>query len=114
MYPPSFGLYRKEFMKALILAPILALGVVAPAWADAELAQKKNCMACHSVDKKVVGPAYKEVAAKYAGQKDAVELLAGKITGGGSGVWGAIPMPANPQVTAAEAKTLATWVMGVK
>ncbi len=101
-------------MKALILAPLLALGVVAPAFANADLAQKKNCMACHATDKKVIGPAYKEVAVKYAGQKDAVGNLAGKIQKGSSGVWGAVPMPANAQVTDAEAKTLAEWVLSVK
>lgn len=101
-------------MKGLLLAPVLALGVVAPAFANADLAQKKNCMACHNVDKKMVGPSYKDVAVKYAGQKDAVDKLALKIVKGGSGVWGAVPMPANPQVTDAEAKTLASWVLNLK
>ena len=85
-----------------------------PALANADLAQKKNCMACHATDKKLVGPAYKEVAAKYAGQKDAVAKLTDKVMKGGTGVWGQVPMPANPQVTAAEAKTLVTWVLTVK
>ena len=71
-------------------------------------------MACHAVDKKLVGPAYKDVAAKYAGQKDAVDKLAAKIIKGGSGVWGPVPMPPNTQVSPAEAKTLATWVMAQK
>ena len=82
-----------------------------------ELAQKKSCMACHATDKKLVGPSYKEVAAKYAGQKDAVAQLAERIQKGsvpGKGNWGAIPMPANPQVSADEAKQLATWVLTVK
>ena len=87
--------------------------VTVPAFANPELAQKKNCMACHAVEKKLVGPAYKEVAAKYAGQKDAADKLAQKIMKGGSGVWGAIPMPANPQVTDAEAKQLAQWVLSL-
>ena len=101
--------------KHLLLA--LAFGVVAaPAFADAnsDLAQKKNCMACHAVDKKLIGPSYKDVAAKYTGQKDAADKLAQKILKGGSGVWGAVPMPANPQVSEAEAKQLATWVLTVK
>ena len=68
----------------------------------------------HAVDKKVVGPAYKDVAAKYAGQKDAVDKLAVKVVKGGSGVWGAVPMPANPQVTDAEAKQLVAWIMTLK
>ena len=78
------------------------------------MAQKKNCMACHSVDKKVLGPSFKEVAAKYAGQKDAVDKLAGKVTKGGTGVWGNIPMPANPQVTDAEAKQLVAWILSLQ
>ncbi len=101
-------------MKALLLVPALALMAASPAWADEALAKNKNCMACHATDKKLVGPSYKDVAAKYAGQKDAVDKLSAKIQKGGSGVWGAVPMPANPQVSDAEAKTLASWVMTVK
>ena len=85
-----------------------------PAFADAELATKKNCLACHAMDKKQVGPSYKDVAAKYAGQKDAVDKLTLKVMKGGAGVWGAIPMPANPQVSAAEAKQLVEWVLSQK
>ena len=84
------------------------------ATADAALATAKNCMACHAVEKKVVGPSYKEVAAKYAGQADAVAKLAGKIVKGGGGVWGPVPMPANAQVSADEAAKLATWIMTQK
>lgn len=102
-------------MKSLFaLGLALAAAAAAPAHASADLAQKKNCLACHATDKKVIGPAYKDVAAKYAGQKDAVDKLAQKILKGGSGVWGAVPMPANPQVNEAEAKTLATWVLSAK
>jgi cytochrome c len=102
-------------MKSLtILCAALGATIVAPAFASADLAQKKNCLACHAVDKKVIGPAYKEVAAKYAGQKDAADKLAQKILKGGSGVWGAVPMPANPQVNEAEAKQLAAWVLTLK
>ena len=97
-----------------IVAAAVALVAAMPARASADLAQKKNCMACHATDKKLIGPAYKDVAAKYAGQKDAADKLAEKIVKGGSGVWGAVPMPANPQVTPAEAKQLATWVLSVK
>jgi cytochrome c len=71
-------------------------------------------MACHALDKKLVGPAYKDVAAKYAGDKAAVDKLAAKIMKGGSGVWGPVPMPANAQVNDAEAKKLAAWVMSLK
>ena len=80
----------------------------------ADLAKEKNCMACHAVDKKLVGPAYKDVAAKYAGQKDATDKLAQKVIKGGAGVWGAVPMPANPQVNEAEAKQLVQWVLSQK
>jgi cytochrome c len=102
-------------MKSL-LALGVAIGVVAmsPAFASADLAQKKNCMACHATDKKVIGPSYKDVAAKYASQKDAADKLALKIQKGGSGVWGAVPMPANPQVSEAEAKQLSAWVLTIK
>jgi cytochrome c len=100
-------------MKRTLFALFATVLVVAPALADQALAQKKNCMACHAVEKKVVGPAYKDVAKKYAGQ-DVVAKLANKVKQGGSGVWGAIPMPANPQVSDAEAKQLATWVLSLK
>jgi cytochrome c len=98
------------------LAAVLT-SVQAPAFADQALAQAKNCMACHAVDKKMVGPSYKDVSAKYAGNKDAAAMLAEKIQKGstpGKGNWGAIPMPANPQVSAAEATKLAAWVLTVK
>jgi cytochrome c len=98
-------------MKTLIA--LLALAAVSPAFANADLAAKKNCLACHATDKKIVGPSYKDVAAKYAGQKDAVAKLAEKIQKGGVGAWGQIPMPAN-QVTPDEAKQLATWVLTIK
>lgn len=98
----------------LILAAAVASMSVLPAWASADMAQKKNCMACHAIDKKLIGPSYKDVASKYAGQKDAADKLAQKILKGGSGVWGAVPMPANPQVSEAEAKQLAAWVLTVK
>ena len=100
----------------LVLAALSAVSTftAAPAFADQALATAKNCMACHAVDKKLVGPAYKAVAAKYAGQKDAVDKLAAKIIKGGSGVWGPVPMPANAQVNDAEAKKLAAWVMSLK
>ena len=101
-------------MKKIALIAALASFVAAPAFANADLAQKKSCLACHAADKKLVGPSYKDVAAKYAGQKDAVAKLAEKIQKGGVGVWGQVPMPANPQVNADEAKQLATWVLSAK
>ena len=87
---------------------------VAPAFADLSLAASKNCMACHAVDKKLVGPSYKDVAAKYQGDKSAADRLALKVMKGGGGVWGAVPMPANPQVSEADAKKLVAWILATK
>ncbi len=101
-------------MKRTLITLALSLTVAAPAMADMALATSKNCMACHAVDKKLVGPSYKDVAAKYAGQKDAADKLAVKIIKGGSGVWGAVPMPANAQVSEADAKKLAAWILTQK
>jgi cytochrome c len=96
------------------LAVLLLAALASPVFAQADFAQKKNCMACHAVDKKVLGPAFKDIAAKYAGQKDAADKLAEKVVKGGTGVWGNIPMPANPQVTDAEAKQLVGWILTLK
>ncbi len=101
-------------MKRALFALAALTAVAGPALADQALAQSKNCMACHAIDKKLVGPAYKDVAAKYAGQKDAVDKLTVKVLKGGSGVWGPVPMPANPQVSEAEAKQLVQWVLSQK
>ena len=98
-------------MKRTLITLAMTLSIAAPALADQALATAKNCMACHAVDKKLVGPSYKDVAAKYAGQKDAVDKLAAKIVKGGAGVWGPVPMPANAQVNEADAKKLAAWVL---
>ena len=104
-------------MKRIFLAAAsLAAGFIVstPALADLQLATAKNCMACHAVDKKLVGPSYKDVAAKYAGQKDAADKLAVKVIKGGSGVWGPVPMPANTQVSPDEAKKLVAWILSQK
>ena len=98
----------------LMLIAAAATALASPVWADAQLAAKKNCLACHQVDKKLVGPSYKDVAAKYAGDKEAPDKLAQKIMKGGSGVWGPVPMPANPQVSEAEARQLAAWILTLK
>ncbi len=82
-----------------------------PAQANLALAQKNACMACHSVERKLVGPAYQEVAKKYAGHKDAAAQLADSIRKGGSGKWGSVPMPAQPALSEADAKILAEWVL---
>ena len=96
------------------LATLAASALCMPAWADLALATSKNCMACHATDRKLVGPAYKDVAAKYASDKTAVDKLATKIQKGGAGVWGPVPMPANMQVSDTEAKKLAAWVLTIK
>ncbi|MBL0420302.1 c-type cytochrome [Ramlibacter sp. AW1] len=101
-------------MKRAFFVLMTACGLAAPALANQALATAKNCMACHAVDKKLVGPSYKDIAAKYASDKGAVDKLSAKIIKGGAGVWGPVPMPANPQVTEAEAKTLAAWVLTAK
>jgi cytochrome c len=102
-------------MKALAVSVFATLSLASgAAFASADLAKSKNCMACHATDKKLVGPAYKDVAAKYASDKDAAAKLAKKIREGGTGVWGQVPMPANPQVNEADALTLAKWVLTVK
>jgi cytochrome c len=97
-----------------VLSVVASIAATGPAFADEALAKSKNCMACHSIDKKVVGPAYKDVAKKYAGDAKAQDMLAAKIIKGGSGVWGPVPMPANQQVNEAEAKKLAAWVLSLK
>jgi cytochrome c len=98
------------------LAAVAAALLSSPAFADAglDLATKKNCLACHAVDKKLVGPAYKDVAAKYKGDKKAADMLAAKVIKGGSGTWGPVPMPPNAQVNEAEAKQLVAWVLSQK
>ena len=99
---------------SLVVGATLAILASGSAMANADLAKAKNCLACHSVDNKVVGPAYKDVAKKYAGDKTAEAKLVQKVIKGGSGTWGAVPMPANPQVNEAEAKTLVKWILSLK
>ena len=111
MYPKAPRITpMKKALFALCAASLLA----APAYADLALATAKICTSCHSVDKKLVGPTFKEIAVKYAADKSAADKLAVKIQKGGSGVWGAVPMPANPQVSEADAKKLAAWVLSLK
>ena len=101
-------------MKRALLASLLAIGLGPLAFADEKLAGAKNCLGCHAVGTQVLGPSFKQVAKKYAGNKEAAATLATKIRQGGGGVWGAIPMPANPQVNEAEGKKLAIWILGLK
>ena len=88
------------------------LGTSGPAFASQALANKHACMACHAVASKLVGPSYQEVAAKYGGDKSAVTALAQSIRGGGSGKWGDMAMPPQPNLSEADAKRLATWILG--
>ncbi|WP_316151817.1 c-type cytochrome [Cupriavidus sp. BIC8F] len=102
-------------MKQFVIAALM-LGAAASAHAvDAakaqEIANKNACMGCHQVDKKLVGPSYKEVAAKYKGDKNALATLTKKVKSGGSGVWGPVPMPANAAVSDADLKTVVEWVL---
>ena len=102
-------------MKSVYVAVMAAAGIVmaGQVQADEALAKSKNCMACHAIDKKLVGPAYKDGAAKYKGDAKAPAMLAAKIKAGGKGVWGEIPMPPN-NVTPEEATKLANWVLSQK
>ncbi|MFZ6820308.1 c-type cytochrome [Undibacterium sp. Ji22W] len=101
-------------MKTTLLFAAVTLLASGSAMANADLAKSKNCMSCHSVDNKILGPAFKDVAKKYAADKTAEAKLVTKVLKGGSGAWGAIPMPANAQVSEAEAKTLVKWVLSLK
>lgn len=101
---------KKLFAVAAIAGLLGSTAAFADAGAD--LAKAKNCLACHAVDKKLVGPSYKDVAAKYKGDKKAADALAATIKAGGSGKWGPVPMPPN-NVTDDEAKKLAQWVLSL-
>ena len=98
-------------MKLMHVMMGVAVVVSAPAFASQELAQKNSCLACHAMEKKLVGPSYQSIAAKYAGQKNAEVMLAESIKKGGSGKWGPVPMPAQAALSEADAKTLAVWVL---
>ena len=102
-------------LRRCALGLIVTACMAAPAaQANPALAEQKNCRACHAVDQKIIGPSFKDIAAKYAGQPAVVDKLAKKVVEGGSGVWGAVPMPANPQVSDAEAKQLVQWILSTK
>ena len=102
-------------IKKAAMVALLASAFVAPALTSAneELARNKNCLACHKVDAKLVGPGFQEIAAKYKGDAAAADNLATKIQQGGVGAWGQIPMPPNPQVSDDEAKTLVEWILSL-
>ena len=92
---------------------ITAALIAAPAVANEELLRKNACTACHAIDKKLVGPAYKDVAAKYKGQSAAAANLAEKIKRGGQGVWGPVPMPPNPTVSDADVATMVKYLLAL-
>ncbi len=103
--------------RGAVLLGLLSLSIASVALADAgtDLLTKNNCMpACHAIDKKVVGPAYKEVAEKYRGDAGAAAKLQTKVKNGGSGVWGQIPMPPNTQVSDADIKAMVTYILALK
>lgn len=101
-------------MKQAVLFLALAAAVALPARAQEALAKKHNCLACHTVDKKLVGPAYKDVAAKYRNDAGAQAKLVDKVKKGGQGVWGQVPMPPNPAVPDAELNSLVKWILSQK
>lgn len=103
-----------KLMMTAATAALLTLSGVASANEGQALAQKNACMSCHGVDKKIVGPAFKEVAAKYAGDKNAPATLAQKVKAGGKGVWGQVPMPPNPNVKQEDAEKIVAWVLSLK
>ena len=99
---------------ALVLAAAAAVPASLPAHAQEELAKKHACLACHAIDKKLVGPAYKDVAAKYKGDASAPAKLEDKVKKGGSGVWGQVPMPPNTNVKDEDVKALVKWILSLK
>ncbi|MDQ6685925.1 MAG: c-type cytochrome [Pseudomonadota bacterium] len=101
---------RRCALAMTVTASMMAL----PSHANPALAEQKNCRACHAVEQKIIGPSFKDIAAKYAGQANVTDRLVKKVIDGGSGVWGAVPMPANPQVNDAEAKQLVQWILATK
>ena len=100
----------------LALLAVATISVSGAALADAgeDLLKKSGCTACHAIDKKVIGPAYQDVAAKYKGDAGAAAKLADKVKKGGSGVWGPVPMPPNTQVSDADIKTMVAYVLALK
>ncbi|MBF6986436.1 c-type cytochrome [Cupriavidus sp. IK-TO18] len=101
----------KQFVIAALMLAAAASAHAVDAAKAQEIANKNACMGCHQVDKKLVGPSYKEVAAKYKGDKNALATLSKKVKSGGSGVWGPVPMPANAAISDADLKTVVEWVL---
>ena len=104
----------KVLLSAIALLAISSAGLANAADVGQALAQKNGCLACHSIDKKVLGPAFKDVAAKYKGDKTAEAKMVAKVKAGGSGVWGPMPMPANsPQVKDEDIKLIVQWILAI-
>ena len=103
---PKPVVFRSTLVGAVLVSGMSAV------WANPGLAKKNNCLACHATASQLVGPAYQAVAAKYAGQTDAVATLVKNIRAGGAGRWGDMAMPPQPQLSEADAKKLATWILG--
>ena len=114
---PRAVLFIGEIMKSLLLvvgAASLLMAGVAQAQSGADVLKANKCMNCHDMEKKKAGPALKDIAAKYKSDKGAEAKLIDKIKKGGSGAWGAVPMPPNPSVSDADLKTLVTWILATK
>jgi len=106
---------NKALMMTAASAALLMMSGLASAADDGRaLAQKNACMSCHGVDKKIVGPAFNEVAKKYAGDKGAEAMLVAKVKAGGKGVWGQVPMPPNPQVKSEDLDKIVAWILSLK
>ena len=101
-------------LSALFVASVALAMSPASVQASEALAEKNGCLGCHSISEKVVGPAYKDVAAKYKGQKDAPAMLAAKVKNGGSGVWGEVAMPPHPKVSDKDLKKIVAWILSRK
>jgi cytochrome c len=110
--PDSTEIYT--MIKLMTAATAALLVMSGAASADQALAQKNACMSCHGVDKKIVGPAFKEVAKKYEGDATAKDALVAKVKTGGKGVWGAIPMPPNPNLKKEDAEKIVDWLLSLK
>lgn len=106
-------MHLKSSLAAWAVLACLAGGSASAQPAGEALARNKNCMACHQVDSKRVGPPLRSISERYAGQSEAAAYLAGKIRGGGRGAWGAVPMPVQPQVSDADAHALAEWILSL-
>ncbi len=101
-------------MRFLLASTLAAVFVSSPVLANQELAAKYDCLSCHKAQSKILGPSFKDIATRYAGDKKAEDLLVTKIIKGGAGVWGPVPMPANPKIPSDDARKLASWVLSAR